>query len=145
MSEPIAANIEKHGWDALHVFDAQGQRSDFSYSIGFEQTFGHPEIVIFGLRRDVAQTILSDIASHLVNGVRFEPYERLGNVLGPDLEVQFRPVRDHAFSEYLGRAVQFYGKPFRAWVMIWPDKEGRLPGEPGCKITSQDEAVSISS
>ena len=145
MSEAIAARIEKHGWHAMHVFDAQGRRPAFSYSIGFEQTFGHPEIVVFGLRREVAQTILSDIAGDLANGVRFEPYERLGNVLGPDLEVQFRPVREQAFAEYLGRAVQFYGKPFRAWVMIWPDKEGRLPGEPGCRMTSQDEAVEISS
>ncbi len=145
MSEAIAADIEKHGWHVLHVVDAERKRPAFSYSIGFEQTFGHPEIVIFGLRRDVAQTILADIAADLGRGVRFEPYERLASVLGPDLEVQFRPVHDRAFEEYLGRAVQFYGKPFRAWVMIWPDKEGRLPGEPGCKVTSQDEAVAISS
>ena len=66
------------------------------------------------------------------------------NVLGPDLQVQFRPVRDDMFADYLGAAVQFYGKPFRAWVMLWPDKEGRLPGEPGCRITLQDEAIAIS-
>ena len=113
----------------------------FSYFIGFEESFKHPEIVIFGLKKEVAYSILSDIAYDLRNGVEYSPNVKLSNVIGGDFDVMFKPVKEDAFNEYLGTAVDYYGRPFRAWVMSWSDKANILPLEEGCKLTVQSEAI----
>ncbi len=142
-SGDIQKHIDEYGWHCLYVFDPDGEKNEFSYSIGFEESFGHPEIIIFGLKREVAHSILSDIASDLRNGATFEPNVKLNNVIGGDLDIMFKPVKQAAFDDYLGTAVRFYQRPFRAWVMLWPDKTNILPDEEGCELTVQDEALGI--
>lgn len=56
----IEENIKKHGWQYQFVFDA-GKNPDFSYTIGLEESFSHPEIMIFGLKRDQMHSVLSDL------------------------------------------------------------------------------------
>ena len=65
------------------------------------------------------------------------------DVISGDFEVMFKPVQQKAFSEYLGTAVNYYNKPFRAWVMFWPDKSNILPFEESCEVSIQDEALNI--
>lgn len=141
--DTMGANIERFGWHACHVPDEAGRQPRYSYSVGFERSFGHPEVLLFGLPRAVAQGILADIAKALRDGIRFEPLKRLPDLFGSDLEVLFRPVRDDAFGDFLVAAVDYYQGPFRAWVLLWPDKDGRLPGEPGCRVTVQNDALAI--
>ncbi|WP_353376432.1 DUF4262 domain-containing protein [Microbulbifer sp. NBRC 101763] len=55
----------------------------------------------------------------------------------------FKPISSNAYKEYLGTAVNYYGKPFRAQVMFWPGKANILPTEEGCELTIQNEALAI--
>lgn len=142
-SEKVHRDIETFGWHCLYVFDAKGDKPGFTYSIGFEETFNQPEIVIFGLPRETAHGILTDIASQYREGVTFEPGIRTSNIIGGSLEVLFMPVRQEAFAETLGTAVRYYERPFRAWVMFWPDKNKVLPTESGHELELQDEGIKI--
>lgn len=142
-TEKIQTNIEKFGWHFLHIFDPNGIKNSFSYSVGFEESFGQPEILIFGLKKDAAHGILTDIADDLRNGLKLEVDTKMKDVIGGDFEVMFKPVQQKAFSEYLGTAVNYYNKPFRAWVMFWPDKSNILPFEESCEVSIQDEALNI--
>jgi hypothetical protein len=47
--------------------------------------------------------------------------------------VKLRPVRDPAsYREHVGYARWFYrGDEFPLLQLVWPDKAGRFPGEPG--------------
>jgi hypothetical protein len=54
-------NIDVHGWFALHVFDPEGLEPQFSYSVGFTQTLGTPEFVVFGLPKDLRHNILWEV------------------------------------------------------------------------------------
>ncbi|WP_233258839.1 DUF4262 domain-containing protein [Shewanella sp. YLB-09] len=139
----IRTNIEKFGWHFLYIFDPEGNASDFSYSVGFEESYNHPEIIVFGLKKDTAHHILSDIADELKNGKTFNPNERLNDVIGGDMDVLFKPVQEEFHSEYLGLASKYYQKSFRAMVMFWPNKQNILPTEGGCDLTIQDEALKI--
>lgn len=141
--EEIQRNIQEYGWHFLFVFDPNGEHQDFSYSIGLEESFGHPEIIIFGIKRESAHAIISDIVEDIKSGIAMEPNKKLGNVIGGNFEVMFKPVTATAYKEYLGTAVDYYGKPFRAQVMFWPDKANILPTEGGCEVTIQDEALAI--
>ena len=136
-------HIDTFGWSFLNVFDPNGENPDFSYSIGFEETFNFPEIMIFGLDNKTAHQIISDIAQDLKDGIRYELNKKHKNVISGDFEVEFKEVKKEFFSSYLGTAVDFYRKPFRAWVLFWPDKNNILPIEKGCEITVQNEALDI--
>ena len=43
-------DIRKHGVHILHVFDDEGKKPDFSYTVGLWHTHGHPEVLISGLK-----------------------------------------------------------------------------------------------
>jgi len=141
--EKIKENIRKHGWHFLFVFDPNGEREDFSYTIGLEESFNHPEIIVFGLKKDSSHAILTDIVEDIKSGATMESDKKLGNVIGGDLEVMFKPLISSAYKEYLGTAVDYYSRQFRAQVMFWPDKANKLPTESGCEVTIQDEALAI--
>ena len=141
--QTILSNIEEHGWHCSNVFDPEGINKDFAYSIGFEETFNHPEIMVFGLDHEVAHQILWDIVNDIKDGVKLKTDIKLNNVIGGDYQVMFKEVKIEAFSKYLGQAVDFYDQPFRAWVLLWPDKNHVLPIEKNCLATDQNEALNI--
>ncbi|GAA5444855.1 hypothetical protein Misp06_03047 [Microbulbifer sp. NBRC 101763] len=74
--EEIQGNIKEYGWHFLFVFDPNGEYQDFSYTIGLEESFGHPEIMIFGLKKDSAHAILADIVEDIKSGVKMEPNKK---------------------------------------------------------------------
>ena len=141
--EIIKQHIKEFGWHFLFVFDPEGESVDFAYSIGFEETYNQPEVIIFGLKKDTAHAILSDIALDLKNGTILKQEQKLSEVIGGGLEIMFKPVNKSAFSKYLGTAVNYYNKPFRASVMFWPDTSNILPTEQNCELTVQNEALAI--
>jgi len=137
--DQLKNNIEQHGWQCQYVFD----KNEFSYSIGFEESFNHPEIMIFGLNKDTMHALLSDIADEIKQGRVFEPNTKTGDILSGDYEVIFKPLKADMYSEYAGIATRYYNKPFRVLVMFWPDKNNVLPTEPNCELTVQNEALQI--
>ena len=141
--ESIKENIQKHGWQFQYVFDTSGEKEEFSYTIGFEESFDHPEIMIFGLKRETMHSILSDIASEIKEGREFKEGVRTANVLGGEFEVIFKSVAEQYLPEYAGIATRFYDRPIRLMVMFWPDKSNILPTEAGCTLTVQNEALKI--
>lgn len=143
MFETIQKNIDKYGWSTLYVHDKKQEKEAFMYSIGFEQTYGHPEVMIFGLKKETMHTILSDLAHLISEGFRVKLDARVQGVIGNGLDVLFKDVRAEYFDDYLGTAKRHYQKPFRACVMFWPDKENILPVDPGYSLSKQSEALAI--
>lgn len=142
-NDKVKENIDQYGWQYQYVFDENGEKQPFGYSIGFEESFRHPEIMLFGLARDTMHTILSNIAQDLRDGRVFEPDVRTKGILSGDFEILFKPMKELFHPEYAGTATNYYKKPIRVFVMFWPDKNNILPVESGCELTVQDEALDI--
>lgn len=142
-NEKVKENIDKYGWQYQFVFDPDGEKPDFAYSIGFEESYNHPEIMIFGLKRETMHIILGDIAEEIKNGKFFETNKKIGDVISGDYEVIFKPLIESLHSKYAGAATYYYKKPIRIYVMFWPDKNNILPTESNCELTTQDEALKI--
>ncbi len=139
----VRADIARYGWHCLNVWPQQGdERPGFSYTIGLSESYGHPEIMIFGLG-DKAHGILAECANLVMKGTRFVPDEPSPDVLDGGYWVVFKPVRKDCFPEYLGTALRYYGKtPFEAFVLFWPDKAHRFPWEHAGQ-SLQAEALSV--
>ncbi len=87
--------------------------------------------------------IVSDIANDIKEGFTAPVDEKIKGLLSGEYEVMFKAVDPKHFDDYLGHAVRYYEKPFRAIVMFWPDKNNVLPFESGSENTVQSEALGI--
>ncbi|MFC5571571.1 DUF4262 domain-containing protein [Lysobacter yangpyeongensis] len=140
----IADNVREYGWHCLHVFPTQEGQDKFSYSIGFGESYGAPEVLVFGLEREKAHAILNECANLFKGGHTVRPNVEDPDVLGGGYKVVFKPVRPDCFNEYLGTALRYYqGKPFGAVVMFLPDRQHRFPWQPGYDYIPADEPLAI--
>jgi len=120
----IQSDIKENGWHVLTVLNEGAP--NFSYSIGFTETFRHPEIIMSGLDTDLMQTLINDIGKLVENGKCFTK-EQLCNEVIKDYPVKFVKVSDFNKGEYFRAAVNIYGiEKFDALQCIWPDKDGKF-------------------
>jgi hypothetical protein len=139
----VAADIEKHGFSIVTVGWSADDRArqpewadvgSWTYTIGFLETWGHPEVLAFSLSQDVAAAVLWDLAHEIEKGRRFEPGTVYDDAL-PTFESQvcaFEAVAPEWAPELLGAAVRFYDRPdVPALQYLWPDRDGRFSWDDG--------------
>lgn len=132
--------VEEFGWAIQLVAEGESPAEHaFAYTIGLEHSFGHPELIILGLPQPVMKDVLNEVGGRIKAGARFSPGDRLDDVL-ERYPVLLREVRSpDSFKEHVGYALWFYaGRPFRLLQVVWPDKEGRFPGQPGAADSLRD-------
>jgi hypothetical protein len=143
-NQRISGNIREYGWHCLHVFPTKEGQDKFSYSIGFAESYGAPEVLIFGREREKTHALLNECAHLLRGGHTIVPGVEDENVLAGDYKVVFKSVRSDSLGENLGTAVRYYqGKPFSAVVMFLPDRQHRFPWQPGYDDIPTEEALAI--
>jgi len=142
--EKMHRNIDEYGWHCLSVAPRVGESgASFTYTIGLQATYGHPEIMIFGLHSKTAHGILSDCVDKINAGTKFCLNQPISEVIGGGYKVMFKAIKAEYYSEYLGAALSYYGdRPFDGIVLFWPDKDHRFPWE-SAQTGSQTEAVNI--
>jgi hypothetical protein len=104
---------------------------DWSYTIGLHHSYSHQEVLVFGLRADVAHALLNDVHDLIVEGHRFEAGTETYLLL-KDLRCAFRTVRPVWYDVFIGGGFWFYHhQPVPVVQMFWPDGADRFPWEPG--------------
>ena len=127
----VNARAAIDGFMVQHVM-GQGEplaSPPFSYTIGLAE-HAHPELVCVGLAAGSAHVILDTLARRVLEGTPVLKDTSVVGVLADGL-----PVRAVASPEllcaqlHLARAAD--GSAPDALQILWPDPDGRLPGEPG--------------
>jgi hypothetical protein len=147
--QAILDTIEEHGWFCTAVFDPDGKAPEFAYSVGFTETLGQPEFIVFGLPTEVANAILWDVFRALKAGRVPEDGQSW-----PDLVVGYDCVIRHVHPtqvtrEHLNSAIWFWGdpavrgEPLTAYQIVWPDRDGRFPWDPGCAQWVRDDQTPL--
>ncbi len=126
----IKNDVAQYGWHVMKVF-ADESGPPFAYTIGLDQTFDHPEVLVFGLNNDLdfMHRVLNGIGSRIEKGERFDHGMSKKGIL-PGFMCAFARVPLSAYEEHFGQAIDYYGEPFRAVQCIWPDPKKRLPWDP---------------
>ena len=120
-------NIDTYGLHILSVAEAAAL-PPFSYSIGIGQSLGQPELIVVGLRHEVAQAAINACYAQMKSGGAIEPGMRLTGLLAGDYECLILPVSPSHYREYMGWAWWLYGGPdFRAYQIVFPSTEGVFP------------------
>ncbi len=122
-------------WKAIAVEPSE-HSAGFVYSAGFMASFGHPEVIVFGLDPDEGYAILAVLAEDLASGRSYaEPGEYDGVVV--DGLVAIRPVHESQHEIYLGYAMEAARlgggtAELHAVQLFWRDSQGRFPFQLGC-------------
>lgn len=122
--------VAKLGWaNQLVEEGASDTEPPFAYTVGLTQRFDHPELIVVGLKPDSMQFVLNQCADRVKNGTRLKAGARLDEVID-GFQVEVRTL-DPSLLHFLGYARWFHGdRPFEALQILWPDREGRFPGDP---------------
>ena len=124
--EKLLADVGKYGWHCMHVL-AEAELVEFSYTIGLFHSYGYPELLIYGLPKQVAHAMLTIAADAAASRTPID----IGAPTDALLEgfpCVFVPVPLHEYREHFGFALWYYeGVEFPVQQVIWPSKAGRFP------------------
>ena len=134
-AEKIEWMIETNGWAMEPVparVDTDPPLPGYSYTIGFPAAFGFPEVLIFGLT-PVATRGLFDLVADLLRGGTEVPLGvELVGLFDNELRCIFAPVDLAEWGELVETGISWHrGAGFELVQLLWPDRNGFLPTEPG--------------
>jgi hypothetical protein len=134
----LAANIKQHRWLVFHIMEGNETEPAFTYTVGLFETFGHPEVVIFGVKQEAATGILNEIGEGASQGLKREAGVLYDDVL-EGYSCAFKPVSLQKYEAYFGWALVFYGEhTFPMLQCVWPDARKRFPGDTGYTLSTQE-------
>jgi hypothetical protein len=137
--EKIEWMIETAGWALEPV--APDAATDpptpaYAYTIGLPALVGFPEIVVFGLTPVATRGLLDLVVGLLRDGTEIPLGVELTGLFDNDLRCIFAPVEDGARDGLFPLHDHWYGGESVALVqLLWPDRNGFLPTEPGYATT----------
>tara|TARA_R110000868_G_scaffold5158_1_gene31830 strand:+ start:1173 stop:1619 length:447 start_codon:yes stop_codon:yes gene_type:complete len=124
----VLKNIDEHGCHILHVFE-EASLPRFSYSIGIQKNFNHPELIVIGLKQELAQWIINEYCLRIKSGEQFET-ELLYSGFLDNFEIQFKTVNKNNYEKYFGWGLWLYkGNNFDVLQLIYPSIDGIWPWE----------------
>jgi hypothetical protein len=123
----IRSDIAASGFHVMMVAGDEGE-PDFGYTIGLQERFGHPEVLMVGLSMENMHRLLEAIGTQVSRGKRFAAGEVNKGDVFTTAEVVFKQVSAKNIVDYCGYALWYYaGKPFQVLQCVWPDKRHRFP------------------
>jgi hypothetical protein len=133
--DKIAWMIETDGWAIEPVaarLDMVPPRPPYAYTIGIEDGFGFPEIVVFGLKPVAAKGLIGLVVDVLRQEVEMPVGELFTGLLDHDLRAVLLPVDLERYGGLFTTAASWYGGiEFRVVQFVWPDRNGWMPWESG--------------
>jgi hypothetical protein len=134
-AEKIEWMIETNGWALEPVparVDVAPPVPGYAYTIGFPAAFGFPEVIVFGLTPVATNGLLGLVADLLRGGTEIPLGVELTGLFDGDLRCVFAPVDLARWGELTEVATSWYrGAPYEVVQLLWPDRNGFLPTEPG--------------
>ena len=130
----VIEDIEEYGCHIVHVFE-EGDYPRFTYSIGIEKKTKQPDIIITGLKRELAHWVINEYNRRVKAGEKFEINKFYSEFLD-GFDITFRPVAKKNYGNYLGWAIWYYaGEDFNVFQLVFPSTKGIWPWD---KEASED-------
>lgn len=127
----IDSLIKSNGF-AFICIGADTVSPGFAYTVGLTETYGCPELMIFGVGNEVANVVFHAVVNRIKAGEQLKDGDVLINVL--NLPCTIRQVTGGAAIPYALNAIRRYEgsaqKPTFQQI-VYPDQTNVLPWEPG--------------
>ena len=134
-AEKIEWMIETNGWALEPVgaqYDSEPPSPAYAYSIGLPAAVDFPEVVVFGLTPVAVRGLIELVADARRGGTEIPLGVELVGLLDNDLRCVFAPVAVDSWGGWFSTLTSWHaGEPFSLVQLIYPDRNGFLPYEPG--------------
>ena len=131
-------NIRDHGCHVMWIFDDDGDQPDFCYSVGFPETVGQPEVIVFGLKQELMHSMVNNVRQQCAEGLRLADWAKISGLI-EGFDVVARTVNDdEAIHEHFGWAIWYHRSQrgedvSEAYQLVWPGAvDGLFPWDAGC-------------
>lgn len=136
--QKVIDDIATYGWHCVNIL-TEGELPAYSFTVGLFQSYGHPELIIFGLKSEIAHQILATAADAAKANTPLDltqPTEALlDNYLCCFVRVPLTEYHDH-----VGYCRWYYqGDGFPLYQVVWPSRSGVFPWHP--EATSEFRAI----
>jgi hypothetical protein len=122
----VLEDIDAHGCSVIHVL-AKDDAPPFAYSIGIQKRTGSPEVIVLGLKQDLAHFVVNEYNRRVRLGERIAAGARHGGFF-QGFSVQFEAVASQYYDKYVGGNVWLYeGQNFDVLQIIYPTTQGVWP------------------
>jgi Domain of unknown function (DUF4262) len=129
--QQLLADIAESGVHIVHVETDDG--AGYAHTIGLWESFEQPEVIVFGLPEDVAVDLLETVADEASEERKFRAGEKADGLL-IGYPARFFDVPKELVARLLPDAAWAYQEAeFPCVQLVWPDKQGRWPWEPGVR------------
>ncbi len=119
-------DIDEFGCHVINVMEGE-EEPQFTYSIGINKKQDKPDLIIIGLKRELAQSVVNNYKDRLLGGETFETGSFYPDFLG-DFEVCFVEVDKSYYKDYLGWGLWLNdGDNFKMLQLVWPTTDGQWP------------------
>jgi Domain of unknown function (DUF4262) len=126
----LVDDVEKYGCHVIQVREESGFPG-WSYTVGLSDVLGCPELIVIGLKENVAHSLLNECADRLRANIRFQEGSRSQELLA-NVECEFRSVEKRWLRQTMGYAIWFYGgDDFQALQCVYPDLNNHFPWDEG--------------
>lgn len=123
----VKDHIEKVGVSIIHVGAGEHSTAQFTYTVGFT-SIGLPEMVIMGLSYHIGHRILMDLyAKAKAEGLPEDGVD-LNEILDR-YPVRLKTIPKATAEKFAAVAMRFFQKKIGVRQVVWPDPEGRFPGD----------------
>ena len=110
----------------MHVL-GEDNLPGFTYSIGIQQCTDNPELIVTGLKREIAHWLVNEYNNRVKSGERFQADQYYSGFL-EGFDVTFKNVLKEHYPEYFGWNLWLYDGPnFDVLQLIWPSTGGVWP------------------
>jgi hypothetical protein len=125
----VLSDIKRVGWHTLGVSTRQGEDGlNWAFSIGLYHSFGHPEVILFGLPVQTCMEVVNLIGRHVKEGTHYESDHDYADILPDPFRCAFKNVQRSQYRDHVGYALWFYeSEEFPLLQCFWPDKTVQVP------------------
>ena len=122
----IDAHIKRYGWTVMGVFNHEG-KPPLAYTVGFEETLQHPEIIMSGLQIELMHALLNVMGHMIQGGQRFEDGQLVSDII-EKYPVKFIDVPFETAIRHLTACNAHYPKEigYRTLQCVLPQKDGQF-------------------
>ena len=121
--------IQETGLSILHVMEGQDPDTpEWSYTIGLWHSYGHPEILVVGLRPSLTQILLNNLRFSIASEGRSFGDGTIATDVIDGYVCHFKTIPAAKYDDFFTGDEWFYGNAdFPAVQMLWPNTSGVYP------------------
>lgn len=133
--QKIKDDIATIGWSVVAVFAGEDGPT-FNYTVGLYETFGHPEVIMFGVPPESAHGLCHNLVNNFISKDVTIEVDEPYNTLAEGFLTRFITVDDSAGAQdkYLCLVERYYedrANSVPAIQLVWPDPNNVFPWESG--------------